>query len=266
MIDEIRQKLSELTGKERIILTRRGNKALKFSLKALKETGAKKILIQDQGGWITYPQYARELGFKLVELKTDHGLVDVEELKKIVDCDCVLLINSMPGYFAYEEMEKIAEIAKQANAILVNDASGSIGAGNARFGDIIFGSFGRWKPVDVGYGGFIAVDDEYFKHIFKEMQSVFDEKFVPRLSEKLEKLDETIREFKAKAKKIKSDLKEFGIIHPEAEGFNVVVRFRDEKEKEKILNYCSKNNFEHTICPRYIRVNENAVCIEVKRR
>lgn len=264
MIDEIRQKLSVLTGKSEIILTRRGNKALKFSLKAL--AGQKKVLIQDQGGWLTYPQYAKELGFGLVELKTDYGLIDIDELKKVIDCDCILLVNSMPGYIAYEDMKKISEIAKHANAILVNDVSGSIGTENAKLGDIIFGSFGRWKPVNVGYGGFIAVDEEYFKQIFKEMQSVFDEKFASKLNEKLEKLDKTINDFKSTAKKIKNDLEDFEIVHPDAEGFNVVVRFSTEKEKEKILKYCEQNDFEFTECPRYIRVNEKAICIEAKRR
>ena len=264
MIDEIKKKLSALTGKDKIILTRRGNKALKFTLKAL--AGQKKVLIQDQGGWITYPQYAKELGFELAELKTDYGLIDLDELKKVIDCDCILLVNSMPGYFAYENMKKIAEIAQHANAVLVNDVSGSIGTGNAKFGDIIFGSFGRWKPVSVGYGGFIALDKGYANTIFKEMQSVFDEKFAPKLLERLEKLDETSEKFKSAAKKIKKDLNDLEIIHPDAEGFNVVVKFKDEGEKEKILKYCEQNDYEYTLCPRYIRVNDEAVCIEVKRR
>ncbi len=259
------EKLKELTGKSRVILTRRGNKALKFTLKAIRGLGEKKLCIQDQGGWLTYPQYAKELGFQLVELKTDYGLVNIEELKEKIDCDCVLLINSMPGYFALENMEEIAGIAKEANSILINDVSGSIGTENAKFGDIIFGSFGRWKPLNVEYGGFIAVDEEYFKNIFKEMQSVFDDKFVPVLLEKIQKLDARIKFLKEAAAKVKRDLKDFEIIHPESEGLNVVVKFNSEDEKEKILNYCSKNNFEHTICPRYIRVNADAVCIEVKR-
>ncbi len=260
--DKIIERLKELTGKSKIILTRRGNKALKFTLKALKELGKKKVLIQDQGGWLTYPQYAKELGFELVELKTDYGLIDIEGLKEKIDCDCILLVNSMPGYFALEDMKTISEIAKSANAILINDVSGSIGTENAKFGDIIFGSFGRWKPLNVEYGGFIATDGDYLG----ELQSVFDDKFVSKLLEKLEKLDERIKFLKEAAAKIKRDLKDFGIIHPESEGFNVVVKFKDGEEKEKILKYCEQNNLECTLCPRYIRVNEEAVCIEVKRR
>jgi len=262
--EEIISKLKELTGKERIILTRRGNKALKFTLKALK--AQKKVLIQDQGGWITYPQYAEELGFELVRLKTDYGIIEEEDLKKNLDCDCIVLVNSMPGYFAYENMEKISKIAAEANAIVVNDVSGSIGSGEAKFGDVIFGSFGRWKPLNVEYGGFIAVDEDLFKNVFGEMQSVFDDKWVPKLLEKLNRLNERIKFLKDAAAKVKKDLNDFSIIHSEAKGFNVVVKFSTEQEKEKILNYCSQNSLEYTECPRYIRVNDDAVCIEVKRK
>ena len=87
-----------------------------------------------------------KFNFELIELKTDYGLIDIDELKKVIDCDCIVLVNSMPSYIACENMKKISEIAKHANAILVNDVSGSIGTENAKFGDIIFGSFGRWKP------------------------------------------------------------------------------------------------------------------------
>ena len=215
------EKLKELTGKSKIILTRRGNKALKFTLKALRELGKTKILIQDQGGWLTYPQYARELGLGLIELKTNYGLVDVAELKDKADRNSILVINSMPGYFAYERMVEIAKIAKKFDAILVNDVSGSIGTGVAKVGDIIFGSFGRWKPVNVEYGGFIATDGDYLG----DMQSVFDDKFAPKLAEKLEGIDARIKKMKETAVKIKDDLKDFRIIHPDANGFNVVVKF-----------------------------------------
>ena len=54
-----------------------------------------------------------------------------------------------------------------------------------------------------------------------------------------------------------------GIISP---GHNVIVKFNTDEEKEKIINYCDKNELEYTLCPRYIRVEENAVSIEVKRK
>lgn len=262
--EKIISKLKELTGKSRIILTRRGNKALKFTLKALR--AQKKVLMQDQGGWLTYPQYADELKFQVVKLKTDYGLIDEEDLKQNLDCDSVILVNSMPGYFAYEDMQKIAEIAKSENAMIVNDVSGSIGTEEAKVGDIIFGSFGKWKPINAEYGGFIATNDEIYKCVLMEMPSVFEEKYVPKLLEKLEGLDSRIKKLKGMAAKVKGDLKDLEIIHPAHEGFNVVVKYNSYEEKEKVLKYCEEEEFEFTECPRYIRVNEKAICIEVKRR
>ena len=38
-----------------------------------------------------------------------------------------------------------------------------------------------------------------------------------------------------------------------------------QEEKGKIIKYCEENNLQYTICPRYIRVNCDAISIEVKR-
>jgi len=46
---------------------------------------------------------------------------------------------------------------------------------------------------------------------------------------------------------------------------NVIIKFDDEEVKQRIIEYCKENNLEYTVCPRYIRVNENAVSIELKR-
>ena len=35
--------------------------------------------------------------------------------------------------------------------------------------------------------------------------------------------------------------------------------------KQRIIDYCNENNLEFTECPRYIRINEPAISIEVKR-
>ncbi|MBN2111856.1 DegT/DnrJ/EryC1/StrS family aminotransferase [Candidatus Woesearchaeota archaeon] len=260
-MEEVIEALKALTGKKKVILTRRGNKAIKFSLRALRDLGKTKVLIQDQGGWITYAQYAKELGLGLIEIKTNYGLIDVNDLKSKANSKSILLINSMPGYFAFQDMREIAEISKKAGAAIINDASGSIGNENARIGDIIVGSFSKWKPVDAGYGGFIATNEDYFG----DMPSVFSENFTARLEEKIKSLNQRVKFLKSAAKKVKTDLKSFKIIHKSHEGFNVVVKFSNDEEKEKILNYCGKNNLEYTLCPRYIRVNDNAVSIEVKR-
>ena len=76
-------------------------------------------------------------------------------------------------------------------------------------------------------------------------------------------------------KKIKQDLKDFEIIHKNKKGINVLVRFKDEKERNKLINYCETNNFKYKLCKKvsntktsifsFIKVNENAISIEVQR-
>jgi len=61
------------------------------------------------------------------------------------------------------------------------------------------------------------------------------------------------------------DLDHFKIINEKEEGLVILVSFTTDNEKEKIIDFCQKNKLEWTECPRYIRLNEKAISIEVKR-
>ena len=87
----------------------------------------------------------------------------------------------------------------------------------------------------------------------------------PLLEKKLKELKKRLNLLYGKAEKVKSDLKDFNIIHRDKKGINVIVKFDSDKEKEKIINYCKNNNLEYTLCPRYIRVMDKAISIEIKR-
>ena len=56
------------------------------------------------------------------------------------------------------------------------------------------------------------------------------------------------------------------MLHRKKKGINVVVKYYSENERERLIKYCNNENLDYTICPRVIRVNERAVCIEVKRK
>jgi hypothetical protein len=43
------------------------------------------------------------------------------------------------------------------------------------------------------------------------------------------------------------------------------VKFNNEEEKNKIKTYCEKNKYEFVECPKMIKVNAEAISIEVKR-
>jgi len=249
--------LSGLVNKNYTLITRRGNKSILLALKLAKELGNKDLLIQDQGGWIKYEQFGRELKFDITKLKTDYGLVN-----KLYQKDSVLLINSMAGYSALNDMEKIAEMCKKNNVLLINDVSGSIGTREVK-GDIILGSFGRWKPVNLESGGFIATDNKEYYEFFRENSEEVEIDYTILYS-KLKNLDKRLRYFSGMNNKIKNDLRDFDIIHRDEKGINVIVKYEDDNSK--IISYCKKNKYEYELCPREIRVLEKAVSIEVKRR
>lgn len=261
---EILGKLKELTGKEFIQLTERGNRSIEIALALAKEIGKTKVLIQDQGGWLTFRDYPKKFDLEIKEIKTNKGLIDLDDLEKNADSESILLICSMPGYIALEEnMQKIQEICAKKGCLFVNDISGSIGTDYAKYGDLILSSFGKWKPVNLEYGGFIATNENSYYTSFDA--SFFEDKKYDALMKKLEELPSRLNMLSEKRKKVIEDLESFKIIHKEKQGINVCVKFDDEETKQKIIDYCKENKLEFTECPRYIRVNENAVSIEVKR-
>jgi hypothetical protein len=256
--------LRDLIDSKNILIVPRGNKAIRYALEIARTLQKKHVIIQDQGGWITYEQYPGKMGFRLIRLKTDCGLIVIEELKSCLQQygkDAVLLINSMPGYHALEDMGSIAEVCRDTDTLLINDISGSIGTGTARHGDIKVCSFGADKPVSFGRAGLIAFDDSTFSDIV-------DIETIPldgMLAERIQTLKARLKGIDSIREAILADLKDFDIIHRDIHGINIIIRYADEEEREKIINYCERRGLEHTLCPRYIRVLDNAVSIEVKR-
>lgn len=262
-MEKIIQKIKELTGKNFIKLADSGDHSIKSIAKLMKSLGKDRVLLQDQGGWLTYQAYTRKHGLMTIELKTDYGLVDLDDLAKKANNNGFLLINSLTGYFAEQPMHEIVQMCSKTSCLLINDVSGSIGTENAKIGDIIFGSFGQQKPINLGYGGFIATDNEDW---FKKLEGCnFKENKLIALERELERMPKRLQVFTDLNKKIKQDLKNYKIIHLESYGINVVVKFDSEQEKKEIMDYCEANKLEFTLCPRYIRILDNAISIEVKR-
>ena len=286
LIKKIKSKLRDLSSKKNALITKRGNQSIKEVIRLAKSIGREKVLIQDQGGWITYKQFANKEGLMCIEIKTDYGLTDLEDLEKKADGKSIFIINSLTGYFAEENMNKIAKICKKKHCLLINDVSGSIGLKIAKYGDIVLGSFNRWKPINLFKGGFLSFDetipskyelDSVKKKIvqkffdIKEYFSEFEEfklkdNELKNLYDKLKNVHDRQKTFHKLHWKIKKDLKVFDIIHKKKEGINVIVKYSNEEEKNQIIKYCEDNKLEYTECPRYIRVNEQAISIEVKRK
>ncbi len=256
MIEDL---LRQLSGKQFITLTESGDHAILAVLKALKQAGKETVLLQDQGGWLTYRDYALKAGLQFVELKTDYGVLILDELKEHLAEKAVLLVNSLSGYIAEQPMKEIYEVCKAAGVLVVNDCSGSIGTELAKIGDIILCSFGKDKPVNCAYGGFIGTDTE------TAFEAEFDTKKLTALEQHLKNLPARREKLVRTAEKIKKDLAEYAIIHPRSAGLNVCVQYKDESEKRKLTAYAEALAVPFVFCPRYIRVNAQAVCFEVKR-
>jgi len=149
--------------------------------------------------------------------------------------------------------------------MVIEDASGAIGDRKlckGKYADIILGSFGKWKPINFGYGGFISTNNpEYFGRAKEgfSMLKVYEEFYkdiLPHLNAKrLKKIMEL-------AEKVKKELKskKFKVIHADKRGLNVVVEFNPG-----VIEYCQKKEYPYILCPNYIRVNEKAISIELKR-
>ncbi|MBN2458943.1 DegT/DnrJ/EryC1/StrS aminotransferase family protein [Candidatus Woesearchaeota archaeon] len=256
--------LKELTGKKHVLFVQRGNVAIRQALRLAKRLGYKRVLIQDQGGWMTYKHFCKKEKLPCIELKTSFGLLDPSELDDYLDS--ALLINSMPGYAALQDMKAIMRACKERNMLVINDASGSIGTPQAEKGDIILASFAKDKPVNIlGHGGFVASDNPEFIRIMKKGAPPFDIDF-PELLKRLGGLRKRLDHYRVIRSRVLDDLKDYDIIHRNRQGINVIARFYSEMERERLINYCSQENLEFTVCPRDIRVKVDAISFEIKRK
>lgn len=256
--------LKRYTRHEQVILTDRGNSAIFTAMYIAKKMNPKKyMLIPDQGGWVSYRTYPKMLDFPIREVPTDRGIIKLDKLRKYAKKGSALIINSFAGYFAEQPIEEISKICKEKKCLLIEDACGSIGDRalcNGQISDIIVGSFGRWKAINLGYGGFISTNKrEYFENakeplsLIKVHESLYKD-LIPHLN--------TRRLYKIMklAENVKKELAEYEIFHKDKRGLNVVTEY-----KEEIIRYCEEKKYPYVLCPTYIRVNEKAISIELKR-
>lgn len=263
---QIKELLGNLTGHNNIFLKARGNYAIRDSLRLLNpEKKEKKILVQDQGGWLRYLDYPTKYGYVVEKIKTDNSVIEVKELEEMSKEADVVIYEDPGGYFAQQPIKEIYEICRKNNCRVILDITGSVGwqSKPGYYADIIVCSFGKGKPVDLGYGGLLSISGGLSLPSLPEED--FDDSYSTTLMKKLPWLEERQQKMREKSNKIKNELKDFKVLHPEKDGINVVVAFDSVEEKEKILSYCANNNLDYTVCPRYIRVLRDAISIEVKR-
>lgn len=249
-----------------VAITTRGDAAIKAALSILPKN--KTLLIPKEGGWLSYPKIPKEKNIPFLEVCCVDAKIDLQDLQqKLISDTCSALLYQNPGgYFAEQPMKEIYQLCHQHHCLVILDASGSIGTAlcDGNFADLIVGSFGEWKLVEAGRGGFISSKD---KEVFDSLSlsKLDDEPALIAIKDNLAILDQRINFLKQQRARVINDLDNLSILHPKDLGFVVVVAFSSAQEKEKIINYCQKEQLEWTECPRYIRLQRPAISIEIKR-
>ena len=264
VINELNEEIQKEINHKFISITSRGNSAIKAALSLVKG----KLLIPEEGGWLSYRQLPEKRGLKFDEVKCHDAKIDLDDLEKKL-CEegySAFLYQNPGGYHAEQPMRKISELCQKYDCLVILDVSGGIGTKlcDGNYADVIVCSFGKWKLVDAGKGGFISCKN---KELFDELkvEDFVDGEIFMKIEEKFKELQKRISSLTNQRKKIINDLDGSKIINKSDLGFVVVVEFADLDEREKIIDYCKKMKLEWTECPRYIRVNKKAISIEVKR-
>lgn len=267
---QVLEQLRAYTKHRHVKIVNSGNAAIFAALYIAKQVNAKPfVLIPDQGGWISYKTYPKIFNFEIKEIKTKQGIIDLQHLQEEAETGAALLLPSFAGYAAEHHLFQIAKVCKDSKCLLVEDATGAIGDEklcNGEFSDIIIGSFGKSKVVDYGFGGFLSTKySDYFekaKVVFSFMDADLD---YGKLLKKLQGAPVRLQFLLNKAEEIKKDLQGFAVLHQDKRGLNVIVKYKNEEEKQRIIAYCREREYEYLECPKYIRVMEQAISIEVKR-
>lgn len=279
-------KLADIVNHKFAKLVNSGNSAILSAMNSID--GA--ILIPDQGAWNGFKQIANFLNKDLITVKTNQGLVDLDYLNEsiissskdnMIDLDdenkkSALFLTSFAAYTAEQDIKEISDFIHKNNMVLVEDASGAIGdkenkLANGEYSDIIIGSTGSPKIVNVEDGGFITTNDNSLfdksKLLLKTNKAsnitacgIYNE-----LDFAQENLEKTIDSCLYLKKKIGEET-DFEVFHSDKRGINVIIKTDDPKS----LSYKLRQEFvldSHgmiTKCPNYNRLKEKAVALEIK--
>lgn len=265
MKEDVLKSLRKFTNHKEVRVMPRGNSAVFVALYCVKNASDNPmLLIPDQGGWISFKKYPRMLNLDYRELTTHRGVVDLKELEKQLKIGATAFImTSFAGYYAEQPLKKISALCKKYDCLLIEDASGAVTDKklcNGKFSDIIVASFGRWKPIDLGYGGFISTNKIELLDKCKDVFSLFrvSNDIYDMLPPFLNNL--RLKKIFKRNVQIKKDLGDINVFHRKLRGLNIVTEYN-----QRVLDYCANEDLQYVLCPSYIRVNEKAISIEVKR-
>ncbi|MDO5850330.1 MAG: DegT/DnrJ/EryC1/StrS family aminotransferase [Methanobacteriaceae archaeon] len=267
-------KLCNFTNHNECKLVNSGNAAILTAMNSIE--GA--ILIPNQGGWNGFKQIANFLNKEIITVKTNQGLIEKSHLEEAILNNKELLSNSQNGLFltsfaaytAEQNIKEISNFAHENDILIIEDASGAISdstkkLANGNYSDIIIGSTGSPKIVNVGYGGFITTNNE---EIFNKSKIILKTSKINNIiasgiSTELDFAKENLNKHLKAANYLKNNLN--NVIHQNKRGINVIISSDD-----KSLFFNLKNELKldtHgmiTKCPNYNRLKIKGVAIELK--
>jgi hypothetical protein len=257
------------TAKQHVFLTSRCNTAIQLALKACKDLGKKTVFIPDSGGWMYYEKFIQNQGLAVSFIPTTDGYFDSQILSKCqMTNTSVLLAHSLAGYFRELPTDDLANFCSKNEVVYIEDICGTI-ASKPCVGDILVCSFGKAKPVDFGSGGCIATSDSYFAQFFQTHLSSYEISSSTNFSQLFEQLQHISSRYIFLTDVVRRTVQ---LLH--SRGFEcifderalvIIIPYANDTIKEAIIALLDAQKIEHTLCPRYIRSNTQAVCAEIKR-
>ena len=263
--------VAETTGHEYSKIVGSGNSAILAVMSNFKE----RVMVPDQGGWSGFRKMADFRGIEAVEVTTNKGLINPDVLNDYLKVKSpeALFITSFAGYMAEQPLTDLYEVCEDNGVLLVEDASGSIGdpekrLANGNHAHVIIASTGTPKTVNVGNGGFITTDDKKLldnsNYILKSLKA--DPVTCAGIAEEIKNAPEIISKTLKSCEILKEELNELKIYHKNKRGINVCISHDNPKRAGYNLRQSLKVDGGGivTVCPRYDRIKEKGVCIELK--
>ncbi|MDD1764017.1 MAG: DegT/DnrJ/EryC1/StrS family aminotransferase [Methanobacteriaceae archaeon] len=261
--------IKNLTGHDHVKIVNSGNSAILSVMSTLK--GA--ILIPDQGGWSGFEKMASFLGLETKELGTNLGIIEPEILVEELDNNRAeaLFLTSFAAYTAEQPIKEIYKVCEEEDVLLVEDASGSLGDPTKKLAwgkqaHVILASTGSPKMVNAGSGGFFSTNRADLVSDSKKIHKTLRASPLTCASIKVE-IKSAAQSFSKTVdacKFLKNELNT--AFHRDKRGVNVCLATEDPKK----FAYQLRTHIEVvgggmiTICPRYERLMQPALCLEIK--
>jgi hypothetical protein len=263
--DDIRK----LTGHHLVKVVNSGNAAILSVMSTIKGT----ILIPDQGGWSGFEEMARIMHLETRKLDTKLGVIKPEILVEFLEHNPVeaLFLTSFAAYTAEQPLKEIYQICEEKDVLLVEDASGALGdptkkLANGSQAHVILASTGSPKMVNAGSGGFFSTDREDLvvdsKRVTKALRA--SPLTCAAMGVEMQNASKSFSKTVAACNFLKNEFK--SAYHRDKKGVNVCLHVANPRKFAHQL----QNHIEVvgggmiTICPRYERLTESAICLEIK--